>query len=233
MLQGMTDLYDTIGLNYANLRRPDPRIARQIEAALADAESVLNVGAGAGSYEPEGIEVTAIEPSIEMLRQRERSNATVLQGSAEDLPFPDQSFDASMAILTLHHWSDQRKGIGEMRRVTRDRSVLLTFDPFAQWFWLADYFPALAELDKWQMPQIAKLGDWFGEMDVSILPIPHDCPDGFLAAYWKRPEAYLDERVRSAMSSFSAIELAQCAFSKRAMRKSIRAAISNSGNSSV
>ena len=201
----MTDLYDTIGLNYANLRKPDPRIARRISTKLAGAQTILNVGAGAGSYEPEGLKITAIEPSIEMIKQRPPSDAILIQGNAEELPFPDNSFDASMAVLTIHHWSDPQKGIEEMLRVTKGPVVLLTFDPFADWFWLADYFPALIELDKWQMPQLEKFENWFNQIDFSILPIPHDCTDGFLAAYWRRPQAYLDARVRSAMSSFSAI----------------------------
>lgn len=205
MLPSMTDLYDTIGLNYADLRKPDRRIGQRIHNALAGATTVLNVGAGAGSYEPDDLEVTAVEPSIEMINQRGQSDATIVQGSAEDLPFPDDSFDAAMAVLTIHHWSDQKKGIQEIRRVTRGPIVLLTFDPFADWFWLADYFPALVELDKWQMPQLEKFETWFNQVTVSALPIPHDCTDGFLAAYWRRPEAYLDVRARSAMSSFSAI----------------------------
>ena len=201
----MTDLYDTIGLNYADLRRPDTRIAQKIHTELSGAKTILNVGAGAGSYEPEGPKVTAIEPSIEMIKQRPPSDATLIQGVAEELPFPDDFFDAAMAVLTIHHWSDQQKGIEEMLRVSRGPVVLLTFDPFAEWFWLADYFPALIELDKWQMPQLKNFERWFNQVTVSVVPIPHDCTDGFLAAYWRRPEAYLDARARSAMSSFSAI----------------------------
>lgn len=201
----MPDLYDTIGLNYANLRRPDHRIASRINSALGDAQSVLNVGAGAGSYEPLDRKITAIEPSIEMIKQRPESDAVIVQGCAEDLPFEDDEFDAAMGVLTLHHWSDQDAGIKEMQRVTNGQIVLLTFDPFAQWFWLADYFPALEELDRWQMPQIDQFGDWFNGPEVEVVPIPADCTDGFLAAYWKRPDAYLDDRVRAAMSSFSAI----------------------------
>ncbi|MEM9054723.1 MAG: class I SAM-dependent methyltransferase [Pseudomonadota bacterium] len=201
----MTSLYDTIGLNYADLRKPDRRIAEKIDAALGTAIKVLNVGAGTGSYEAETRQITAVEPSMEMIRQRGPSDTTVIQASAENLPFGDNSFDAVMAILTVHHWSDQERGIHEMLRVTRDQVVILTFDPFADWFWLTDYVPALAELDRWQMPQIKQFEAWFNEIDVSVMPIPGDCSDGFLAAYWKRPEAYLDDRVRSAMSSFSAI----------------------------
>ena len=198
----MNTLYDTIGLNYADLRKPDFRIAQRIETALGDATSVLNVGAGAGSYEPANRQVTAVEPSAEMIRQRPASNATVVQGSAEDLPYEDNSFDASMAVLTIHHWSDQAKGAAEMRRVTRGKVVFLTYDPSFRTFWLLDYFPALVTLDEGQMPPMENYGKWLGPVEVSPVPIPHDCSDGFLAGYWRRPAAYLDERVRAAMSSF-------------------------------
>lgn len=201
----MNSLYDTIGLNYADLRRPDPRIARQVEAALGEVESVLNVGAGAGSYEPQGCRITAVEPSAKMIQQRPASDATVIQGSAENLPFDDKTFDAAMAVLTIHHWSDKKKGVAEMRRVTRGKIVFLTYDPAFRGFWLADYFPALVTLDEGQMPRMADFESWLGPVSVAPLPIPHDCTDGFLAGYWRRPAAYLDERARAAMSSFWAI----------------------------
>ncbi|WP_193370015.1 class I SAM-dependent methyltransferase [Pelagibius marinus] len=201
----MTALYDKIGLNYANLRQPDARIAQRIETALGDARTVLNVGAGAGSYEPSGREITAVEPSAEMIQQRPPSDAVVIQASAENLPCPDNSFDASMAILTIHHWSDQERGVREMRRVTRDKIVFLTFDPAFRGFWLTDYFPALITLDEGQMPRMEDYGKWLGAAQVSAVPIPHDCTDGFLAGYWRRPAAYLEERARAAMSSFWAI----------------------------
>ncbi|MBL4732950.1 MAG: class I SAM-dependent methyltransferase [Rhizobiaceae bacterium] len=201
----MNALYDTIGLNYADLRRPDDRISHRIEETLGAAQSVLNVGAGAGSYEPTHRQVTAVEPSIEMIEQRPHSTATVIQASAEALPFEDNSFNASMAILTIHHWTDKEKGVMEMRRVTRGRIVFLTYDPSFRGFWLADYFPALVTLDEGQMPQMADYEKWLGSVKVEPVPIPHDCTDGFLAGYWRRPSAYLDERVRAAMSSFWAL----------------------------
>ena len=201
----MTNLYDTIGLNYANLRQPDHRIAGKINAALGNAKSVLNVGAGAGSYEPADRQITAVEPSIEMIQQRPESNAIVVQGSAEQLPFDDDSFDAAMAVLTIHHWSDQPKGAQEMRRVTRGKIVFLTYDPAFRGFWLFDYFPALVTLDEGQMPPLDSYENWLGPTTISSVPIPHDCSDGFLAGYWRRPSAYLDERVRGAMSSFWAL----------------------------
>ena len=206
MIHGhMSSLYDTIGLNYADLRRPDARIARKIEDALGEAQTVLNVGAGAGSYEPPDRQVTAIEPSAEMIQQHSTTSANVFQGSAEDLPFENKSFDASMAVLTIHHWSDQERGVTEMRRVTRDKVVFLTYDPAFRGFWLADYFPELVTLDEGQMPKLADYERWLGSTKVSVVRIPHDCTDGFLAGYWRRPAAYLEERVRAAMSSFWAL----------------------------
>ena len=198
----MSPSYDTIGVDYAELRKPDPRIAARITAALGSAETVLNVGAGAGSYEPAGRRVTAVEPSLEMIRQRPASAAEVVQASAEDLPFEDDSFDASTAILTVHHWSDQAKGLTEMRRVTRGPIVILTYDPAFRGFWLADYIPELVALDEAQMPRMSDYERWLGPVEVSPVPIPHDCRDGFLCAYWRRPAAYLDPRIRAAMSSF-------------------------------
>lgn len=202
----MDALYDTIGLNYANLRHPDPRIASRIDAALGDAKTVLDVGAGAGSYEPADRRITAVEPSAEMIQQRPPSDATVIQGRAEDLPFEDATFDAAMACLTIHHWSDKDRGVSEMRRVTRGKIVFLTFDPSFRGFWLMDYFPAIVTLDEGQMPKLSDFEDWLGPVQVSTVPIPHDCKDGFLAGYWRRPGAYLDARVRAAMSSFWKID---------------------------
>jgi SAM-dependent methyltransferase len=201
----MASRYDRIGLNYSNLRKPDPRIGAAIEAALGDSRTILNVGAGAGSYEPAGRQVTALEPSIAMIRQRAPGAAAVVQGRAEHLPFADRSFDASMAILTVHHWSDQARGLAEMRRVTSGPVVLLTFDPSFRGLWLADYIPELIALDEAQMPGLGDYKRWLGPVAIVPVPIPHDCTDGFLSAYWRRPAAYLDPRVRAAMSSFWAL----------------------------
>jgi SAM-dependent methyltransferase len=197
--------YDTIGVNYAGLRRPDARIASAIAAALGPARSVLNVGAGAGSYEPADRRVTAVEPSLEMIRQRGAGAAAVVQARAEDLPFGDAAFDAAMAVLTVHHWADKAKGLRELRRVARDRVVVLTFDPAHRGAWLLDYFPELAALDDRQMPAMADYAAWLGPVEISAVPVPHDCADGFLFAYWRRPAAYLDPRIRAAMSSFWAL----------------------------
>ena len=202
----MAAIYDTIGVDYANLRRPDPRIAAQIDAALGSARTVLNVGAGAGSYEPPDRKVTAVEPSLEMIRQRPPGAAPVVQASAETLPFADNSFDAAMAILTVHHWADKVQGLAEMRRVTRGPVVVVTFDPAHRGNWLAAYLPGLIELDERVMPPMDAYGRWLGEIEVRPLPIPHDCLDGFLYAYWRRPLAYLDPQVRVAMSAFWMIQ---------------------------
>lgn len=202
----MAPIYDTIGLDYANLRRPDPRIAAVIDKMLGDARRVLNVGAGTGNYEPGGREVVALEPSAEMIAQRPAGAAPVVQGSAEALPFADRSFDAAMGVLTVHHWTDPAKGLAEMRRVARGPVVLLTFDPAHRVAWLLDYWPQLAELDAAHMPPLSLYGEVLGPVEIIPLPIPHDCTDGFLYAYWRRPHAYLDQRVRQAISSFWKID---------------------------
>lgn len=198
----MSEIYDTIGQSYAKRRRADPRIADQIDAALGDAHRVLNVGAGAGSYEPAGRDVVALEPSRAMIAQRPEGAAPVVQGRAEALPFADASFDAAMAVLTVHHWSDPRKGLSELRRVAKGPVVVLTFDVGASDFWLFDYFPALRTLDQDQMPSMSLYRAALGKVEIAPVLIPHDCQDGFLSAYWRRPEAYLDQKVRAGMSSF-------------------------------
>src|SRR5262245_24239080 len=198
----MSALYDTIGIDYSALRRPDPRITAAIHAHLEGAASVLNVGAGAGSYEPTHLEVTAVEPSAAMIQQRPEGNAVVVQAAAEDLPFDDRSFDASMAVLTVHHWSDVGKGLREMRRVTRGKIIILTCDPLTSSFWLLDYLPELGTLDQQQMPSMADFEAALGPVQRISVSIPHDCTDGMLCAYWRRPAAYLDPKVRRSMSSF-------------------------------
>lgn len=206
LLGTMRNIYDTIGVNYSDLRKPDSRIEMVISKALGTAKTVLNVGAGTGSYEPADRSVTAIEPSIEMIRQRGASAAPVVQGYAENLPFDDNSFDASMAILTVHHWADKEKGLKEMRRVTRGQIIILTFDPLHRGFWLADYIPELVKLDEAQMPRMTDFEEWLGPVETTPVPIPHDCTDGFLGAYWRRPAAYLDPNIRTAISCFWAVD---------------------------
>lgn len=200
------NLYDTIGINYSNLRKPDQRIAKQIAHRLEGAKSLINVGAGSGSYEPKKQTVTAVEPSLEMIAQRKASKAKIIHAEAESLPFADDSFDAAMASLTIHHWKDKAKGVAEMRRVAKGKLLFFTFDPGFRDFWLFDYFPELITLDEKNMPTLTEFQDWLGDVKVSKVLIPKDCSDGFLAAYWKRPSAYLDERIRKAMSSFWKIE---------------------------
>ena len=198
----MSASYDTIGVNYSDLRKPDSRIEMMIRRALGSARTVLNVGAGAGSYEPSDRQVTAVEPSEKMIQQRRAAAATVIQGYAEDLPFDDNSFDASMAVLTVHHWTDKGKGLKEMRRVTRGPIVVLTFDPSHRRMWLSDYIPELVKLDEAIMPRMADYEEWLGSVEITAVPVPQDCTDGFLYAYWRRPSAYLDPRITAAMSSF-------------------------------
>lgn len=204
-LESVPPKYDRIGLNYAQLRRPDPRIAAQIHRALGEARRIVNVGAGTGSYEPSGREVVAVEPSAEMIAQRPVHAAKTVMASAEALPFDDNSFDAAMAVLTIHHWKNQRLGLAEMRRVTRGPVIVLTFDPAAR-PWLTDYPPQLAELDEQQMPAMQDYETWMDDVTIEPVRIPSMCSDGFLYAYWDRPEAYLDPHLRSGSSSFWALE---------------------------
>lgn len=204
----MNAKYDNIGVNYGEFRKPDPRIAATIQEALGQAETVLNVGAGTGSYEPIDRRVTAVEPSLEMIRKRHLSAAKAIQASADDLPFDDDAFEASMALLTVHHWPEKEAGLHEMRRVTRGRIVLLTFDASHR-PWLTNYLPELVTLDEAQMPAMADYERWLGPVQVTPVLVPYNCMDGFLYAYWRRPEAYLDARIRSGSSSFWAISNAE------------------------
>ncbi len=203
--------YDRIGRTYTATRRPDPRIAAAIWAALGDARTVLNVGAGTGNYEPTDRELTALEPSPVMIAQRPPGLAPVVPGRAEDLPFEDGSFDAAMAILSDHHWSDRRRGLTELRRVARRRVVLFNADPAeADLFWLTtEYLPEFLEL----IPaRYRRAGAWsnelretLGEVALTAVPVPNDCTDGFYGAYWRRPAAYLDPTVRAGISVFAQI----------------------------
>jgi len=198
--------YDRIGAAYAVTRRADRRIERHITAALGTARRVLNVGAGTGSYEPSDREVVAVEPSAVMLAQRSADAAPAVQGSAESLPFDDASFDAALAVLTMHHWPDWRAGVAEMRRVA-PRRVMLTFDPdFISGYWLVrDYLPQIAVQDETRFPPIATVAAALGEAEIVPVPIAHDCTDGFLCAWWRRPLAYLEADVRANISSLSTL----------------------------
>jgi len=196
--------YERHGSGYAQQRRADPRIAAVIHAALGPARTVLNVGAGAGSYEPLDRHVVAVEPSAAMRAQRPRELTPALIARAEHLPFDDASFDASMATITVHQWADAAQGLREMRRVTRGPVVVLTFEGEAlDRFWLARYAPELMLAERRRLPAIesirAQLG---GVTEVSAVPIPGDCVDGFLDAFYARPEALLDPVVRRAQSAW-------------------------------
>jgi SAM-dependent methyltransferase len=198
------DRYDRIGASYKQARREDPRLARRILATLGDAETVVNVGAGTGSYEPKDRYVVAVEPSQTMVRQRPQGAAPVVRAVAECLPFKDRSFVAGLAVLTIHHWLDWLVGLRELCRVAKERVVLLTWDPESEGFWLVnDYFPEFLEADRKRMPTMRELGRLFDSVEVSPVPIPHDCVDGFLGAYWQRPAEYLRPEIRDGISSFA------------------------------
>jgi SAM-dependent methyltransferase len=200
-------LYDTIGVTYTVTRRTEPRIAAGIWAALGDARTVLNVGAGTGSYEPTDRDVIAVEPSAVMRAQRSAGAAPCVAAAAESLPFEDQSFDAAMAVSTIHHWPDPIAGLREMRRVAR-RVVVFTHETSdIGWhgrFWLSrDYLPEVAGLIAGR-PSLDELAGAIGAHTEPVL-IPWDCADGFFEAYWRRPEAYLDERVRRGVSVWARV----------------------------
>ena len=200
-------LYDAIGATYTVTRRTEPRIAAQVWAALGDARTVLNVGAGTGSYEPPDRDVTAVEPSAVMRAQRPAGAARCVAATAESLPFEDQSFDAAMAFSTIHHWQDPIAGLREMRRVAR-RVVVFTFDAsetgWLNRFWLTrDYLPEVANLLTGR-PSLTELAGAIGARVEPVL-VPWDCADGFFEAYWRRPEAYLDEGVRRGVSVWTIV----------------------------
>jgi SAM-dependent methyltransferase len=200
-------LYDSIGATYTVTRRTEPRIAARIWGALGDARSILNVGAGTGSYEPPDRDVLAVEPSAVMRSQRPAEAAPCVAAAAESLPFADQSFDAAMAVASVHHWQDPIEGLREMRRVAR-RVVVFTHDSSdAGWrlrFWLTrDYLPEVADLVVGR-PSLTELARAVGARTEPVL-IPWDCADGFFEAFWRRPEAYLDESVRRGVSVWARV----------------------------
>jgi SAM-dependent methyltransferase len=201
-------LYDSIGATYTVTRRTEPRIAARVWAALGDARTVVNVGAGTGSYEPPDREVTAVEPSALMRAQRPAGAAPCVDAAAESLPFEDQSFDAAMAFATVHHWQDPIAGLREMRRVAR-RVVVFTHDTsdtgWRRRFWLTrDYLPEVADLLVGR-PSLTELASAIGARMEEPVLIPWDCADGFFEAYWRRPEAYLDEQVRRGISVWARV----------------------------
>jgi SAM-dependent methyltransferase len=221
-------VYDRIGRGYSEFRQPDPRIAARISDALGDARTVLNVGAGTGSYEPADREVTAVEPSEVMITQRPPGAAPAVKAAAESLPFEDGSFDVVMALVTDHHWRDRPAGLREMRRVARRRVLLLNADPsFAEAFWLTrHYLPGFLDLipepyrssGYWRRELEKLLG---GPVAVRPVPIPHDCTDGFYQCHWRRPQAYLDPQVRNSMSVFHALPEEEVAAALERLRRDL------------
>jgi methyltransferase family protein len=200
-------LYDTIGATYTVTRHTEPRIAARVWAALGDARTILNVGAGTGNYEPPDRDVTAVEPSALMRAQRPQGAAPCVAASAESLPFDDQSFDAAMAFSTVHHWQDPIAGLREMQRVAR-RVVVFTHETTdIGWhgrFWLyRDYLPEVAGFLAGR-PSLTELASTIGARVEPVL-IPWDCADGFFEAYWRRPEAYLNEQVRRGVSGWARV----------------------------
>lgn len=197
-----------LSVGYSGRRRPDPRVAARIAAALGREGRVLNVGAGAGSYEPPGRPGAAVEPSLGMLAQRPAGSVPAVRAVAEHLPFADRSFDAAMATLTVHHWSAPEAGLAEMRRVAPARQVVLTWDPqvIARSFWFArDYLPESVEREH-GLCTVDRVAAALAPVQVEPVPVPHDCLDGFYGAYWRRPEAYLLPVVRRSISALALLD---------------------------
>jgi SAM-dependent methyltransferase len=202
--------YDRIGRGYALTRREDPRFARLIRDALGDARSVVNVGAGAGSYEPRDRYVIAIEPSDVMAAQRDRQAVPAVRAGAGALPLRDKSVDAAMAVLTIHHWdAEQERGVREMRRVARQTVLIMTYDPAVSgrmWL-LSEYLPEVAEMDRRIFPRLELLSTWLGgSTQVLPVPIPRDTPDWMLGSFWAHPERILDAGARNATSGFARMD---------------------------
>nr|WP_017613153.1 methyltransferase domain-containing protein [Nocardiopsis salina] len=197
--------YGAIARDYTDHRVPDPRIARAVHAALGDARTVLNIGAGAGSYEPADRDVTPVEPSASMRTRRPAHLAEAVDAAAEDLPFGDGAFDAAMATFSVHQWQDVQRGLGEVRRVTRGPVVLLTCDPsLVRGFWLDEYAPEVlsAEASRYPSPNVLAAG-LGGRVETVRVPVPLDCSDGFNEAYYGRPEGLLDPSARASCSAWS------------------------------
>ncbi|AXI81107.1 class I SAM-dependent methyltransferase [Peterkaempfera bronchialis] len=201
---GTPATYDRIGIGYRQVRRPDPRLGELIHRALGGARTVVNVGAGAGSYEPSDAEVTAVDPSQVMLDQH--PGTAKVRAGAEDLPFPDGAFDAAMAVLTVHHWADLHRGLSELRRVA-GRQVVFTWDPdHRPELWLVEeYLPEIRDLDQGRFTPLSEVAEALGAHTVLPFPIPHDFTDGLQTAYWRRPEYFLDPVVRQASSTFATL----------------------------
>ena len=215
--------YGRIGQGYASFRQPEPAIAALIEAALGPAGSILNVGAGAGSYEPRGRNVTAVEPSASMRAQRPAEIAVAIDATAEKLPFPDAAFDASMTTFSVHQWQDLDAGLREMRRVTRGPVAILSCDPeLVEAFWLSDYAPQVLATEARRYPSLGHMARALGgQVEIVPVPIPLDCRDGFNEAYYGRPENFLDPRARSACSAWSFVSEDENAASIERLRQDL------------
>ena len=203
----MEPIYDDIGINYSVTRCTDLKIANQLYLELEGATQIVNIGAGTGSYEPENIDLVAVEPSAEMISQREVGSHRVEQAFAEKLPFENNSFSHAMTVLSMHHWENRALAFSEINRVATQKFVAITWDPKSDPFWLTrDYFPEIYEMDKAIFPGLEEFDEHFDEVKISTLMIPGDCKDGLLAAFWKRPEAYLDSKVRQSTSPFAKVK---------------------------
>ena len=203
----MNALYDAIGVTYAVTRCTDPQIASQLYPELQGATRIVNIGAGTGSYEPEHVDLVAVEPSMQMIAQRKPGAYRVEQAFAEKLPFEDRSFSHAMTVLSMHHWENRALAFKEINRVATEKFVAITWDPRAETFWLTrDYFPEIHETDKRIFPDLDELSEHFDDVSIYPLPIPSDCQDGFFAAFWKRPKAYLSSTVRQSMSPFAKLQ---------------------------
>ena len=204
---GIAEIYDQIGSGYASQRRPDPHWVARIHRRLEGHHTLVDVGAGAGSYEPAFMSVVGVEPSHIMIRQRSPSAAPAVCGVAEQLPFTDGEFDVALAVLTVHHWANPAAGLAEMRRVSR-KQVVVTWDPdvFARQFWLVrDYLPEATQRET-QLATLATVSAHLGPATTESLPVPADCTDGFFGAYWRRPYAYLDSIVQGAISGLALLD---------------------------
>ncbi|KOV82111.1 class I SAM-dependent methyltransferase [Nocardia sp. NRRL S-836] len=216
-----TELYDDIGTGYSLGRRTDPRWMAAVLAALGTARSIADVGAGTGSYEPAGRTVLALEPSVEMIRQRPPGAAPAVRAVAEALPLRDDSVDAALAVLTVHHWTDWRAGLAELRRIA-PLQVVLAYDTrrHAEFWFVRDYVPEIAELELTR-PSAADIADELGADSVIPLPLPWDFTDGVFPAHWRRPAAYLDPRVRRACSALAQTDPAAVERGVRDLRRDL------------
>ena len=203
----MEAIYDKIGTHYSTMRQTDPKVAAQLYAELEGATRIVNIGAGTGSYEPANVDLVAVEPSAKMIAQRSADAYPCKQAFAEKLPFEDNSFSHAMTVLSMHHWQDKPSAFNEINRVATNRFVAITWDPQSEPFWLTrDYFPEIHEMDVAIFPRLDAFQDHFDEVEIRPLQIPHNCIDGFFAAFWKRPDAYLNPQVRQSTSPFSKVQ---------------------------